>query len=408
MMRYFLYFLVGLILLSFACGGVTTTPLAPVASAATPKNLSTLEANVLWYKTLGDSKADQAWGVDTDSRGNVYVAAFEQTPGQFFTDMVIYKFTVDGEQVWRTPWGGEFQEKAFVLSVAEPYIYVGGLTHTAVGLTKADMAVLAIDMESGEVLWIFTWGQDAGEYEEVDGLVVDGDFIYISGWTTSENNNYDIAVLKLDRQGNLIWKKVWSNPGFDTADGQIVVDDSYIYISGRLNGTNMFSGGQTMLAKFSKESGEYAAHSTWGNSFLSDGLGMTSDGEALYVVGMDIRAGKGSRIFLLKYDKELNLLWQSFWGDDAGEHTARAVAVNGAGNIFIGGNTRQKDGGPNDIALIEFGTDGELRSTNIWGGPADDSVQGLVIDGDYAYIVGLTKSYGQGDSDALLIKMTAP
>ncbi len=407
-MRHISCFLAELILLSLACGGAITTPLAPTAPGSTSTGLSTLEANVLWYKTLGDSKADQAWGVDTDSQGNVYLAAFEQKPGQFFTDMVIYKFTPDGEQVWRTPWGGEFQEKAFVLAVAEPYVYVGGLTQTAIGLTKADMAVLALDMHSGQVLWTFTWGQDYGGYEEVDGLVVDGDFIYISGWTTSENNNYDIAVLKLDRHGNLVWKKVWSNPGFDTADGQMVVDDNYIYVSGRLNGATMLSGGQSLVAKFSKESGEYVAHTTWGNSFLSDGLGMTSDGKSLYVVGMDLRAGKGSRIFLLKYDKQLNLLWQSFWGDDAGEHTARAVAVDDAGNILIGGNTRRKDSDPSDIALIQFGADGKLRSTNIWGGPADDSVQGLVIDGDYAYLAGLTKSYGKGDSDALLIKMAAP
>ena len=52
-------------------------------------------------------------------------------------------------------------------------------------LTDAEMAVLALDAVSGGILWEFTWGQGYG-YQEVDGLVVEGDAIYVSGWSTSQ------------------------------------------------------------------------------------------------------------------------------------------------------------------------------------------------------------------------------
>ncbi len=98
----------------------------------------------------------------------------------------------------------------------------------------------------------------------------------------------DMAVLKLDKQGNLIWVKTWGTEGFDAADGQIVVDEDTIYVCGRVNATDMFSGGDAVIVKFSKESGDYLAHTTWGGAAFDDGLGMTSDGAYLYVVGLTL------------------------------------------------------------------------------------------------------------------------
>lgn len=392
------FLLVALMLVVLACGQ-TPIPTLPVSTSSPVPGVNPAD---LWYLLRGGTKADQAWGVDVDSAGNVYLAAFEQKPGQWFTDMSIYKFAPDGAELWHTEWGEEFQEKAFVVAVQEPLVYVGGLTHTGVGLTEADMAVLALDVDTGEVVWEFTWGQGLG-YEEVDGLVVDGDFIYVSGWTTSEETGYDIGILKLDRQGNEIWENVWGTNGFDTADGQMVVTEDSLYISGRMNGTNMFLGGQAVVARFSKETGQYLQHTTWGQSDLADGLGMTSDGMFLYVVGIDFKVGRGNQIFLLKYDRELTLLWERLWGDERGEYTGRAAGVDASGNVLLAVNTRETDASPTDIVLLEFSAEGQLLWETRWGGADEEVVHGLVIDGDFVYLAGQVKFVEQ-ESDALLIK----
>lgn len=393
-----------LVLTAIACGSVTLTPalvtetLPPLTSAP-----ATIDLSALWYLTRGDAKSDQAWGVDTDSQGNVYVAAYmQQPPSRLFFDMVIYKFSPDGKEIWQTQWGGDLQEKAFIVTVSEPYVFVGGLAHTAMALTEADMAVLALDMNSGQVMWKFTWGQGFG-YEEVDGLVVDGDYIYVSGWTTGEKTSGDMAVLKLDRDGNLIWVKTWGTDGFDEADGQIVVDEDTIYVSGRVNAPNMLSGGDAVIVKFSKESGDYLAHSTWGGTAIDDGLGMTSDGTYLYVVGLTLSFGNGGQIFLLKYDKDLNLMWQQIWGGPKGE-SARAVEVDNDGNILVAGATASYGNGEDDVVLLQYTPDGVLNWKTTWGGPMKDAVHGLAIDGDFAYLAGTTESYSKGQNDALVIK----
>jgi len=395
-----------LVIGTMACKQAATPSPAPTATARrpTPSPAPTVDPAELWYLLRGDKKADQAWGVDVDSAGHVYLGAFEQKPGQLFTDMSIYKFTLDGQEVWHTIWGGRFQEKAFIVAVAEPYVYVGGLTHTSMSLTEADMAVLALDAGSGKVLWEFTWGQGFG-YEEVDGLIVEDDAIYVSGWTTSEKTGYDIGVLKLDRQGNKVWESVWGTEGFDSADGQMVVTEDSIYVSGRVNGANMFAGGQAVVVRFAKETGAYLQHATWGQAAFVDGFGMTSDGTWLYVVGITLKLGKGNQVFLLKYDPELNLQWDRIWGDESGEHMARAAGVDGSGNVLLGVNSRTASGTPTDICALKFSPGGDLLWESCWGGGDEDVVHGLVVDGEYVYLAGEIKFLKQVESDALLIKM---
>lgn len=155
--------------------------------------------------------------------------------------------------------------------------------------------------------WHFTWGQGFG-YEETDSLVVDGNYLYVSGWTAGEETGCDIAVLKLDRKGNLVWARTWGTDGFDSADGQMVVDDRYLYVSGRIGGENLLAGDDAVVVKFSKENGDYLNLTTWGGTAFDDGLGMASDSSYLYVVGLTLSYGNGGQIFLLKYGKDINLV----------------------------------------------------------------------------------------------------
>ncbi|MBI3738786.1 MAG: PQQ-binding-like beta-propeller repeat protein [Chloroflexi bacterium] len=397
-MKYLLTMLGLIVLTALACGQ------APTPTPITPSLVPTANSANLWFLTRGEAKSDQDWGVDADSQGNIYTAGYYQSPASAtFFDMVMYKFAPDGKEMWRTQWGGKLQEKAFVVAVAEPYVYVGGLQNNSLSLFDSDMIVLALDTNDGHVIWNFKWGQGFG-YQEVDGLVVNGDHLFVSGWTTGEKTEGDIGLLKLNRaDGSLVWAKTWGTAKFDSADGQMVVDNDAVYISGRTNGANMLTGGEAVIVKFSKETGEYLDHRTWGGPLFSDGLGMTSDGTFLYVTGLTLDKGNGGQIFLLKYDKNLNLIWEQTWGGKGAE-SARAAEVDANGNILIAGNTFSYGAGKGDIALLQFSPDGKLNWSQLWGGPLDDSTQDLVIDRNFVYLVGSTENKSQGMNDALLIK----
>jgi hypothetical protein len=383
---------------------IGSTPVSPTASR---EQNPTGGPVTPWYALRGGSKLDQGWGVGTDSTGNIYFASYQQADKDPFTDMVVYKFAPDGTELWRTHWGGKYMEKAFIVTVAGSIAYVGGLTYTsAFDLTAADMAVLALNTNDGSLVWDFTWGQGYG-YEEVDGLVVDGDFLYLSGWTTGKTTGNDVAVVKLDLQGNLIWAKSWGGPGWDEGDGQMVVDKDTIYVAGRYNGANMILGGQGLIARFSKETGEYLSHAAWGGPLGTDALGMTSDGTFLYTVGLTIDRGNGGQIFLRKWDKDLNLIWEQLWGGKGSEE-ARAIEISPAGDIYIAGaSDSYSNGAGMDIVLLRYDSSGNLIWFRTLGGPQNESAHGIALFADRVYIAGNTRSAGSGQDDAILISAGA-
>jgi hypothetical protein len=391
-------------LVSLACGLSSQVSDKKSTMTFQPTETIIVPGSSLWYRLRGGEKLDQGWGVDVDSEHNIYFATYQQAPGKLFTDMVIYKFSPNGDELWQAHWGGKYQEKAFVVRVHEPYVFVGGTTYTSANdLYAGDMVILALKSDTGDLVWDYEWGQGFG-YEEVDGLVVDGESIYISGWTTGEKTSCDIGVLKLNMNGQLEWVSTWGSDGWDEADGQMVVDDQFIYVAGRYNANSILTGGKALVAKFNKSDGKYVSHVTWGGAQFNDALGLGSDGVYLYAVGLTLSYGSNGQIFLLKYDKDLNLIWEQIWGGKNGE-TARALGIDPQGNILIAGQTDSYGNGGNDIVLLQYSPQGHLNWYKTWGGTASEGALDIVMDEWIGYIAANTKSFGSGQDDALLIKI---
>ncbi len=358
----------------------------------------------LWYLTRGAANTDEAWAVDLDPQGNIYWATHQAAPGPW-TDMIIYKLAPDGTELWKARWGGQWGEQAFVITVVGPVVYVGGLTqHGPAYPHDADMAVIALSADDGALLWQFTWDQGFG-YEEVDGLVKDGDYLYVAGWTAGQTTSNDMALLKLDLNGNQVWSTTWGTNGWDEENGQIVVDSQRVYLAGRYNAPNALFFGDAVLAAFSKETGEFIAKTTWGGLLLDDAFGMTGDGQHLYVVGITSNHGNAGQIALLKYNTDLSLVWETFWGGP-GTESARVVKTDAEG-VLVAGWTDSFGSGEGDLALLRFTRDGDLVWSRIWGGSGFEQAHGLVIGGSAAYIAGETTSFGNGKQDALLVKVDA-
>jgi len=251
-------------------------------------------------------------------------------------------------------------------------------------------------------MWDTTWDQGYG-YEEIDGLVIKDDGIYVAGWTEGETTQMDVVLHKLDFNGNFLWTQIWGSNGFDQSDGHMVVDDSVIYIAGRYNGINEIFGGDALLAAFDRVDGNYKWHTTWGGSAMDDALGMAGDDDYLYQVGIT-GSFTGNKIFILKYDKAGVLQWDTLWGD-SGAEKARAITVGDDGYIYIGVNTSSYGAGSDDIALLKCSPDGDPLWYKTWGGAQAEAVHDIVVRNGFAYLTGSTVSYSSNIfPDALLLK----
>lgn len=211
--------------------------------------------------------------------------------------------------------------------------------------------------------------------------------------------------MKLKRSdGSLIWAKTWGTDKFASADGQMGVDEKFIFVSGCIDAESALIGGKALIAKFDKTIGDYLDHRTWGGSIFNDGLGMTSDGAVLYAVGLTLGYCNGGQIFLFKYDNSLDLLWQQVWSGSGGK-SARIAVMDATGNILVAGNTDSYGIGRGDIALLSISPSGSLNWYSLWSGPLKDAVQGMVISDNFVYLVGSTENNSAGLNGALLIKV---
>lgn len=361
-----------------------------------------------WFKTVEGPQEllDVAWGIAVDDENQAYWATTQSIDGIDVKDVVVYKLDEDGNELWSYTYGGEFEQQAYIAHLSDDVLYVGGRDFHDFSfppfINGSDAFVFALDTTLQDTLWSWVW--DGGySYEEVDGLVKDGDYIYVSGWTEDEFEMMNTFVARLDLDGNLDWMNIWGTDQYDQQDGHMIVDDSTIYFSGMINANSVGFFGDAILVAFDKTDGSYKWEVPFGSDGPhDDGLGLNSDGDYLYQCGIT-NSFPDSNVFVNKYDKNGNLIW-TFKTNKAIK--ARSLDFDSGGNIYLAATTDNEGAGAEDLIIlyIDAGT-GELLEWKSWGGSENESVQDIAIKDGFMYLTGRTVSYSSNTNfDALLVK----
>jgi hypothetical protein len=334
-------------------------------------------------------------------------------PGFFqYKDALVYKLDDNGNQIWvDTAYAGTFAQQSYNLKVTDSVIYVGGRTCRAIGIDSCDALFFTTDANTGVTGWDFTLDNGFG-YEEIDGIAIESDGIYLTGWTEGNGSEIDALLVKIDYSGSIIWQTTWGVSGArdDHQDGHIVVDDSMIYISGLYNGSPSLGwDGKALLAKFDKTTGNFVDSVTYGRDDVwfnaENALGMTSDGTDLFITGYTTTSGNNWDILLAKYDKNFNQIFYTTWGGGSTE-SARAISLDNNGNIYIGGLTESYGAGESDVVLLKYNPLGNLEWYKTWGDTLHDQTLDIYIHNENLYLTGKTKSFHPTEKEeALLLKI---
>ncbi len=292
----------------------------------------------LWASTWGGRDWDEAYDVEIDSQGNIYVVGdhkgftdFMPGDGEFVIrslglgfDSYLMKFNPSGDVIWVKTWGGIDFDKARGVAIGpDGGIYITGsfkgfadfnpggekLSFKAAG--SADSYLMKVD-PSGEFVWAKTWGGD--DWDEASGVAVSAaGIVYVTGFFSE--------TIDLD-------------PGPDVAE----------YSSRHLRG-------DSYLVSLGGD-GEYRWAKTWGGDDWDTALGVAiGAGDDIYVVGdfksrMDLDPGTiGSVIksngdidsYLIKLSAEGALLWARAWGGTE-QDSAGGVVLTSDGSVFAVGS----------------------------------------------------------------------
>lgn len=370
------------------------------------------EWTLLQSSSLPNGNAE-AWAISGDQNGKLYWGVNQDLPSLFkYMDVLVIKLDTEKSIIWTdTAFIGQFSQQSYNLKVTDSIVYVGGRACRLFGPPKCDVLFFNTNTKTGETGWITTWDGGFG-YEEINGIALEPEGIYTTGWSAGEGTEIEVLLMKLDYSGGIIWQKTWGSPGAkdDHQDGQIVVDDAAIYISGLYSGSPVQGlDGKALLAKFSKVDGTlidsltYGRNDTWPNA--ENALGMTSDGTYLYVTGHTTPSPDNWDLFVAKFDKNLNQLWYTTWGGPDVE-SARAIVLSDDGSLYIGGTTKSYGVGDQDVVLLKYSTDGDLKWFKTWGGEFADHTLDIYINDSYLYLTGKSNSFHPSQNwDALLLKI---
>ena len=203
-----------------------------------------------WATIKYDANGDQRWlriyeansyyltepdDLAVDAAGNVYLTgdAAENPSGSGYAHTV--KYDSQGNLQWISRYAGpEYSSAGAALAIDDAgNVYVAGATMIA--SRGADLSLVKLD-SAGSVQWLRTYGApgrftlDRAEDVAIDGagdIVVTG---FVGGNTTERS---DVATLKFDPEGNLLWDAVYNAPASLNDYGtQLVigVDDAVIVI----------------------------------------------------------------------------------------------------------------------------------------------------------------------------------
>jgi len=199
--------------------------------------------NILWGKSYTDSLSHinngYQGGFTKRSAGGYYdCGSIWGAPGEN-SDILLYRFTEDGDTVFTRRMGGtEYDEGAVCREGPDGSIYVAGTTNSF-GDPKGDFYLAKLD-SSGQVLWQRKYGvygySEGIQYMELDskGNVYMSGFMNM-GFSPEHNIIKRARLLKTDTAGNLLWHKIMDNPDpefmLGTSGYLYMHDDNQIYLS---------------------------------------------------------------------------------------------------------------------------------------------------------------------------------
>jgi uncharacterized delta-60 repeat protein len=246
--------------------------------------------------------------------------------------------------------------------------------------------------------WVARYNGPGNSGDYARAIAVDGSGnVYVTGYSMGSGTDYDYATIKYNTNGKQLWVKRYNGPGNsgDYARAIAVDGSGNVYVTGYSvgSGTNYDyatikynTNGKLLWVKRYNgpgNSGDYA------RAIAVDGSGN------VYVTGWSFGSGTNYDYATIKYNTNGKLLWvKRYNGPGNSWDYAYAIAVDGSGNVYVTGYG-VGSGTKYDYATIKYNTNGKQLWVKRYNGPGNSNsgAWAIAVDGSgNVYVTG----YGVG------------
>ena len=290
--------------------------------------------HIIWEKTIGDSKNDEAYQIILTSDNHFLVVGYTQPEGRYDLDLFLLKLSSNGEIIWKKNYGNQNQvEIGYAISEDQK-----------------------------------------------------GDFVVV-GKANTKSKSAQIWVLKIDANGNIIWEKKYGQKNHDVGKSIFITNQSQIIIGGNSEGIHSkFNHAYWLVLD---EKGNKIKDNTYGGDHfekeipdnnLATGAFNIYKGETcnqiipsknggFLFVGNTItkaKAGLATDGWLVRLNSKGHLVWDKNIGTIGGDDILDIIETEN-GEVFTIGEYYNKPEGRMDIWFSKFDKNGKVLFEKTFG-----------------------------------------
>lgn len=354
------------------------------------------------YNGTGNSQ-DETSSIAIDNSGNVYVTGNSYGIGTG-SDYATIKYDLNGVEQWVQKYNGPGNSDDTSFSIAVDNS--GNVYVTGVG--GGDFATIKYSA-SGVQQWVERFGS-ANYYDAASSIAIDNSGnVYVTGESYGgSGTSYDYATIKYNGSGIQQWVSRYKGPGnLNVASNSIAIDRlSNVYVTGWTTGIG--SSADYITIKYNSFGVQQwvANYNGPGNSLDYTKSIAVDSSENVYVTGVSMGSVTGLDYATIKYNSSGVQQWVSRYDSpDSHSDLAKSIAINGLGDVYVTGYTRQHATGE-DYATIKYNAAGIEQWVEVYNGAAnaDDEATSIAVDAsNNVYVTGY--SFGsETDYDFATIK----
>jgi hypothetical protein len=319
-------------------------------------------------------------------------------------DFWIIKINKDGNIEWDEVFGENGPDIANSIIQTEDggYIVVGFIW--TLYAEKQDIWIIKLD-ENGNKEWEKTFDKDENDAAYSIIQTKDGGYAIAGSSGFKLWGEADCWVIKLDAKGDMEWENSFGGTGWDEIFSIVQTKDGGFVTTGSVWSKGA-GRGDVYLLKLNKN-GDLVWDKTFGGSEDDEAYSIikTEDGDYM-VAGFTVTEDTGDRnIWVIKLDKNGNKVWDRTFGGTS-EDWANSIIQTEDKGYMVAGWTKSMGAGKTDVWIVKLNKSGNLVWDKTFGGSENDEAHSIIQTDDGGYIVaGWTKSKGAGNSDVWVIKL---